>query len=163
MQLLTSVCIQSSTNNILCQALLDRLYNTEIKTVEEKKNKSESKPAIVVTQHRSYKSSINSKKNRARQTTLSSMRKNKKDANLARRRGLVAVKSLPNSQAPVRALLPSAPSTPIKKKRDSFDTYKLSQIKLEQVLQKYTPIQFCTILPALKLYSLVEVSSQLSS
>ena len=30
-------------------------------------------------------------------------------------------------------------------------------IKLEQVLQKYMPIQFSTILPALKLYSLVEV------
>jgi hypothetical protein len=140
-------------------SLWKRLYQEKIKPVdEEDKIKSESKPATVVTKHRSYKPSINFKKNRAiRQTTLSSMRKAKKAANLARRRGLVAVESLPIIQAPVRALIPYAPSA-LKEKRDSFDTYKLSRpIKLEQVLQMYMPIQFSSILPALDLYSLIEV------
>jgi len=71
-------------------SLWKRLYQQKIKSVDEKKKiKSEYKPAIVVTKHRVFKPPINSKKNRAdRQTTLSSMRKKKKAANLARLRGL---------------------------------------------------------------------------
>ena len=141
-------------------SLWKRLYQQKIKSVDEKKEiKSESKPATDVTKHRVFKPSINFKKNRVtRQTTLSSMRKTKKAANLAQRRGLTAVTSLPIIQAPVRALIPSAPSAPIKKKRASIITSELSRpIKLEQVLQKYMPIQFSSILPALDLYSLIEV------
>ena len=111
-------------------SLRKRLYQEKkIKSVDEKIKSEEAQPVTVATKYRSFKPSIDSKKNRAtRQTTLSSIRKNKKAVNLARRRGLVAVTSLPIIQAPVRALIPYAPSAPIKKERySSIATYKLSQ------------------------------------
>jgi len=139
-------------------SLWKRLYNAKTKTVEEMKIKSETKPVIVATKLRSYKPSIESKKNRAtRQTTLSSMRKTKKAANLARRRGLVAVTSLPIIQAPVRALVPCAPFAPIKKKNDSsITTPELSQLTtFEHLVKKYMSIQFTSILSDLT--SIIEV------
>jgi len=142
-------------------SLWKRLYQGKIKSVDEKKKiKSEAKSAIVVSKYRSFKPSINSKKNRAdRQSTLSSMRKNKKAANLARRRGLVAATSLPSIQAPAQALIPSAPFAPIKKKKDSsITTPELSQLaKFEHLLQEYMSIQFTSILSECALTSIVEV------
>ena len=141
--------------------LWKRLYQEKIKSVdEEDKIKSESKPTIVVTKHRSYKPSINSKKNRAaRQTTLSGMRKSKKAADLARRRGLVAA-SLPIIQAPVRALILYAPTAPIKKKKkdSSITSSRVSQLtKFEHLLQEYMPIQFTSIFSKCTLTSITEV------
>jgi len=139
-------------------SLWKRLYQEKIKSVDEKKKiKSELKSAIVVSKYRSFKPSIDSKKNRAnRQSTLSSMRKNKKAANLDQRRGLVAVTSLPIIQAPVRALIPSAPSAPIKKKRDSIITSELSRpIKLEPAFEL---VQFISILSECALSSIPEVT-----
>jgi len=139
-------------------SLLKRLHQEKIKPVDEKKKiKSEAKSAIVVSKYRSFKPSIDSKKNRAdRQTTLSNIRKNKKAANLAQRRGLTAVTSLPIIQAPVRALIPSAPSAPIKKKRDSIITSELSRpIKLEPAFEL---VQFISILSECALSSIPEVT-----
>ena len=117
----------------------------------------ETKPVTVVTKHRSFKPSITSKKNRARrQTTLSSMRKNKKAANLARRRGLVTVTAAPSvQQAPVRAaLIPYAPSAPIKKKKSSITTYLSRPIKLEP---SFELVQMISILSKCALTSITEV------
>ena len=139
-------------------SLWKRLHQEKIKPVDEKKKiKSEAKSAIVVSKYRSFKPSIDSKKNRAdRQTTLSNMRKNKKAANLAQRRGLTAVTSLPIIQAPVRALIPSAPSAPIKKKKDSIITSELSRpIKLEPAFEL---VQFISILSECALSSIPEVT-----
>jgi len=139
-------------------SLWKRLHQEKIKPVDEKKKiKSEAKSAIVVSKYRSFKPSIDSKKNRAdRQTTLSNIRKNKKATNLAQRRGLTAVTSLPIIQAPVRALIPSAPSAPIKKKRDSIITSELSRpIKLEPAFEF---VQFISILSECALSSIPEVT-----
>jgi len=148
-------------------SLWNRLYQEKIKPVEVDKIKSEAEPVIVVTKLRSYKPSINSKKNRAdRQSTLSNMRKNKKAANLARRRGLAAVKSLPIIQAPVRALIPFAPSAPIKKKKkdSSVTTSDLSQLtKFEHLLQEYMSIQFTSILSECALSSIPEVTEPIEA
>ena len=144
--------------------LWDRLYKKKIKSKENTKPKVEAasielkptsiKPASLT--HRVYKPSIiDSKKNRAgRQTTLSSMRKSKKAANLARRRGITTT-IIPVVQA---QLILAVPSAPIKKKKSlSIIASELSQpIKLEQVLQRYMPIQFSSILPTLELHSLIE-------
>jgi len=133
-------------------SLWKRLHQEKIKPVDEKKKiKSEAKSAIVVSKYRSFKPSIDSKKNRAdRQTTLSNIRKNKKAANLAQRRGLTAVTSLPIIQ------IPSAPSAPIKKKRDSIITSELSRpIKLEPAFEL---VQFISILSECALSSIPEVT-----
>jgi len=142
--------------------LWNHLYQEKIKSIdEEEKIKYEEWTKLltvtVATKYRSFKPSINSKKNRAtRQSTLSSMRKTKKAANLARRRGLTAVTSLPIIQAPVRALIPSAPSAPIKKKRDSIITSELSRpIKLEPAFEL---VQFISILSECALSSIPEVT-----
>ena len=166
-------------------SLWKRLYQEKIKTTateemisvdEKKKIKSEAKPVTVVSKYRVFKPSVDSKKNRAdRQSTLSNMRKTKKAANLARRRGLATV--IPAvQQAHVQALIPSAPSAPIKKKRDSFDTYKLSRpinlehafelVRMISILSKCAltsiievdePIEFTSILPKCKLDPIKEV------
>jgi len=158
-------------------SLWKRLYQDKIKTTAtEEKIKSEAKPVIVATKLRVFKPSINSKKNSAdRQSTLSSMRKNKKAANLARRRGLVAA-TPPSVQVVQDQLILAVPSTPIKKKRDTFDTYKLSRpIKLEPALELVRmisilsecalssipevnePIEITSILPKCKLLPIMEV------
>ena len=141
-------------------SLWKSLYQEKIKSVvEEKKIKPESKPVIVATKLRIFKPSINSKKNRAdRQSTLSSMRKNKKAANLARRRGLAPV--TPAVQAHVQALTPYAPTAPIKKKKNSSVTAsELSQLtKFEHLLQKYMQIKFTSILSECALSSIPEVN-----
>ena len=144
--------------------LWDRLYKKTIKFEENAKPKVEAasievKPTSVKPvslTHRTYKPSINSKKNRAaRQTTLSSMRKSKKAANLARRRGLTTIISVVQDLQ-VQLIL-AAPPAPIKKKKNSSITTSKSQpIKLEQVLQKYMPFIFISILPTLKMHSLIE-------
>lgn len=110
---------------------------------------------ILQVKTRTYKSSINSKKNRAnRQATLDGIKKSKKATNLARRRGMVAVTAPAVQQAPVRALIP-ATSAPIKKKRDSSDTYKLVQpSKLEPALEL---VRMISILSECALTSITEV------
>ena len=150
--------------------LWDRLYKKKIKSKENTKPKVEAasielkptsiKPASLT--HRVYKPSIiDSKKNRAgRQTTLSSMRKSKKAANLARRR-VITITITPVVQDLQAQLILAVPSAPIKKKKKkkslSIIASELSQpIKLEQVLQKYMPIQFSSILPTLELHSVIE-------
>jgi len=144
-------------------SLWKRLHQEKIKTTatEEKIKSEEAPPVTVATKYRVFKPSIDSKKNRAdRQTTLSSIRKNKKAANLAQRRGLAAVTSLPIIQAPVRALIPYAPSAPIKKKKkdSSVTTSELSQLtKFEHLLQEYMSIQFISILSECALTSIIEV------
>jgi len=148
-------------------SLWKRLYNAKTKTVEEMKIKSETKPVIVATKRRVFKPSFNSKKNRAnRQTTLSSMRKNKKAANLARRRGSATTVIPAVQQAPVRALIPSAPSAPIKKKKkdSSVTTTELSQLtKFEHLLQVYMSIQFTSILSECALSSIPEVTEPIEA
>ena len=146
-------------------SLWKRLYQEKNKSVNEKKEiKSEAKPVIVATKLRSYKPSIDSKKNRAdRQSTLSSIRKTKKAANLARRRGLTVVTSLPIIQAPVRALIPYAPSAPIKKKRDTFDTYKLSQpSNLEpafELVRMISILSECALTPIIEVDEPIEAAA----
>jgi len=139
-------------------SLWKRLYQDKIKTTAtEEKIKPEAKPVIVATKLRVFKQSINSKKNRAdRQSALSSIRKNKKAVNLARRRELTAVTSLPIIQAPIRALV-SAPSTPIKKKKkkSSITTSFSRPIKLEPAFEL---VQFISILSECALSSIPEVN-----
>jgi len=136
-------------------SLWKSLYQEKIKSVvEEKKIKPESKPVIVATKLRIFKPSINSKKNRAdRKTTLSSMRKNKKAANLARRRGLAT--SIQLVQVVQDQLILAVPSAPIKKKKKSITTSKLSRpIKLESAFEL---VQFISILSECALSSIPEI------
>ena len=125
----------------------------------KKKIKSEeAQPVTVATKYRSFKPSINFKKNRAvRKTTLSCMRKTKKAANLARRRGL-ATTSIQVVKVAQPQLILAAPSAPIKKKKHlSITSFELSRpIKLEQVLLKCMPFIFISILRTLKMHPLIE-------
>jgi len=137
-------------------SLWKHLHQEKIKPVDEKKKiKSEEAPPVTVaTKYRVFKPSFNSKKNRAdRQATLSSMRKNKKAANLARRRGLAtSIQVVQEDQ-----LILAAPSAPIKKKRDPFyNTYEFSRpIKLEPAFEL---VQFISILSECALTSIPEVT-----
>jgi len=136
-------------------SLWKRLHQEKIKPVDEKKKikSEEAQPVTVATKLRVFKPSINFKKNRAdRQTTLSSIRKNKKAANLARRRGLAtSIQVVQEDQ-----LILAVPSAPIKKKRDPSDTYKLSRpIKLEPAFEL---VQFISILSKCASSSIPEVT-----
>ena len=145
--------------------LWDRLYKKKIKSKENTKSKVkttsvEVKPTSIKPSnltHRVYKPCITSKKNRAvRQTTLSSMRKTKKAANLARRRGLATTSTQVVKVAQPQLIL-AVPSAPIKKRKDlSIITELIQPIKLEQVLQKYMSFVFISILPTLKMSPLIE-------
>ena len=85
------------------------------------------------------------------------MRKNKKAANLARRRGLAT--SIQLVQVVQDQLILAVPSAPIKKKKQSITTSKLSRpIKFELLLQKYMQIKFTSILSECALSSIPEVN-----